>query len=203
MGPFVEISIEPWGGPRIARERPLLPNGTLAMVFFLFAETMFFAGLISAYWVLRSGFEVWPPADQPRLPVGATAFNTAFLLLSGLTMVQAWRSLAQPYTGKLKFWLAATLGLGSVFLLLQGYEWVRLIGFGLTTRSSLYGGTFYLLIGMHALHVLGALIFLVLALGKIRGFLIQSRQRRLVTQAALYWFFVVMLWPVLYGLVYF
>jgi len=203
MGPFVDIAVPAWGAPRTTRERELLPNGTVAMVFFLFSEVMFFAGLISAYWVLRSGFEVWPPPGQPRLPAGTTAFNTAFLLLSGLTMIQAWRSAAKLYAGQLRFWLGTTVGLGAIFLVLQGYEWVRLIGFGLTSRSSLYGGTFYLLIVMHALHVLGAVVFLGLMLRKIRGFLIQTRQRRLVAQAALYWLFVVLLWPVLYGLVYF
>jgi len=50
-------------------------------------------------------------------------------------------------------------GLGGVFLLVQGYEWVRLVQFGLTLSSDAYGTTFYTLIGAHAAHVLGALVW--------------------------------------------
>ncbi|MFO1464478.1 MAG: cytochrome c oxidase subunit 3 [bacterium] len=187
----------------LPREKPLLPSGTLAMVFFLFSETMFFAGLISAYLVLRSGFEVWPPAGQPRLPVAATAFNTALLLASGLTMLRAAKRAARPFAADLRLWLGLTLALGGGFLLLQGYEWVRLLSFGLTTTSSVYGGTFYLLIGAHALHVLGALVFLAVVFAKTRPFSTAPKSHHLVKLAAMYWLFVVLLWPVLYGLVYF
>ena len=56
------------------------------------------------------------------------------------------------------YWVwALTAALGGVFLLIQGYEWARLIHFGLTVSSSIYGGLFYTLIGFHAFHVAGAL----------------------------------------------
>ncbi len=79
---------------------------------------------------------------------------------------------------------------------LQGYEWVRLIGFGLTTTSSIYGGFFYLIVGAHALHVLAGLTFLAAVFWLCRS-------RATVVAASIYWFFVVGLWPVLDGLVYF
>src|SRR5210317_2226857 len=62
-------------------------NGVLGMVFLIITEVMFFAGLISAYLVNRAGNPVWPPDDQPRLPVEITAINTLILLLSGLFFV--------------------------------------------------------------------------------------------------------------------
>src|SRR3990170_3089509 len=60
----------------------------VGMLIFLGAETMLFAGFVTAYLVFRLGAPVWPPPLQPRLPVGVTAVSTAVLLLSGYTM---WR----------------------------------------------------------------------------------------------------------------
>src|SRR3990172_8513555 len=70
----------------------------VGMLIFLGAETMLFAGFVTAYLVFRLGAPVWPPPLQPRLPVGVTAVSTAVLLLSGYTM---WRALrAGPAGGR-------------------------------------------------------------------------------------------------------
>ncbi|MCC7345199.1 MAG: heme-copper oxidase subunit III [Deltaproteobacteria bacterium] len=201
MGPYVEYM--PRGIRFAPKERAFASNAVLGMVLFLLAELMFFTGLISAYLVLRSGAGVWPPPGQPRLPIEATAVNTLLLLASGVTMVLARGRALCPAPSAYRGWLAATLLLGAAFVAIQGFEWVRLIGYGLTTNSSIYGGTFYLLIGVHALHVLGGLAVLVYALRKTRGFLPAAGRGRRLTVAAMYWLFVVLLWPVLYGLVYF
>ena len=53
------------------------------------AESMFFAALISALFILRLGMPVWPPPLQPRLPVGVTTANTVVLLFSSLAMMSS------------------------------------------------------------------------------------------------------------------
>jgi len=98
--------------------------------------------------------------------------------------------------------LATTAALGGIFLAIQGFEWIRLIHFGLTVSSSVYGGLFYTLIGFHGLHVLAALIWLltVFALTQQGRF---SKEHHVGLQTCcMYWTFVVGLWPVLYGLIY-
>ena len=120
------------------------------MLFFLVAETMFFAGLISAFFVLRLGAPVWPPPLQPRLPVLVTGLNTLVLLASSLAMIAALRALRRGAGRALVERLAATAALGALFLAVQGYEWARLIHYGLTVTSGAYGATFYTLIGFHA-----------------------------------------------------
>jgi heme/copper-type cytochrome/quinol oxidase subunit 3 len=98
--------------------------------------------------------------------------------------------------------LGLTIALGGGFLLIQGYEWARLIHFGLTVSSSIYGALFYTLIGFHAFHVAGALAWLIVVFARAtRGHF--SRQKNTGLQVcAMYWTFVVALWPILYGLVY-
>lgn len=167
-------------------------TGKVGMLIFLAAETMFFAGLIAAYWILRGRASPWPPLGQPRLPVLATGVNTIILLCSAYTMGRAEKSL---------FWLKMTWVGGALFLLLQGREWVRLIGFGMKGAGNIYAGIFYLVIGVHAAHVLAALIFLFFVILKIRKETGEAVQNRLEV-ARIYWFFVVGIWPLLYVLVY-
>lgn len=176
---------------------PALPNGVLGMLIFLATEAMFFAGLISALLVLRAGAAAWPPPGQPRLPVVVTGANTLVLLASGWTM---WRALARRRrTQEAVRWLAATIGLGALFLLVQGSEWVRLIGYGLRVDSGTFGSLFYTLIGAHGLHVLGGLVVVLLALRQVRrGGASVGR----LEACRLYWVFVVGIWPLLYALVY-
>jgi heme/copper-type cytochrome/quinol oxidase subunit 3 len=145
---------------------------------------------------------VWPPPLQPRLPVGLTALNTLVLLASSLTLVGALRALRREDRRGLVRGLARTAGLGTLFLLVQGAEWVRLVQFGLTVSAGVYGATFYTLVGAHGAHVVGAVTWLsVVWRGAARGRYSLQRHVGLAT-CAMYWHFVVGLWPVLYVLVY-
>lgn len=174
----------------------------IAMLVFLAAETMFFAGFIAAFLVFRLGAPVWPPPFQPRLPLGMTGLNTLVLLASGMTMRKAVRAGRGADRRGFVTGLGVTAALGAAFLALQGSEWARLVAFGLTAASGVYGGLFYVLIGTHGAHVLGAL-------GWLAGLGARASAARVVEPVvahaavfALYWYFVVALWPVLYILVY-
>jgi heme/copper-type cytochrome/quinol oxidase subunit 3 len=180
----------------ISSARPLVPNGALGMALFIATEAMFFTGLISAFLVLRAQAPEWPPSDQPRLPVLVTGINTAVLLLSGWTMHRALAALRTGSAG-ISGWLGATAVLGAIFLGVQGFVWARLLAFGLTTTSSLYGATFYVLVGAHGLHVAGALVALFFVWRSA------SIGESLLLPMWMYWLFVVAVWPLLYGLVYF
>jgi heme/copper-type cytochrome/quinol oxidase subunit 3 len=193
------------GGPPAPPVRPNTPIGTnawLGTVMLLGAEAMFFAGLMGAFLVFRIGSAVWPPPFQPRLPTGITGINTLILLSSAVTMRWALQVGRRNDRARLVRLLSWTALLGAVFLLVQGYEWVRLLHFGLTVSSSVYGGLFYTLIGFHAAHVFGALIWLVVVwLNARQGKYTKQNDTGLQT-CSMYWIFVVALWPVLYGLVY-
>ena len=163
-----------------------------------------FAGLISAFLSIKTSLQPWPPAGQPRYPVGATALNTAILLASGLTMLlfrRSWARKGEPFE-KLTFLLLTTAFLGALFVALQGVEWARLINYGLTMKSSTYGAIFYVIIGFHGVHVFSA----VLWLGIMSALAVAKKfpQRMLGLEAVgIFWYFVVLVWPVLYGVVYF
>jgi cytochrome c oxidase subunit 3 len=170
----------------------------MAMLMFVVMEVMFFAGLISAFAIIKAGAMVWPPPDQPRLPIERTAVNTAALLASGAALLLARRAFRRDRTSVGRP-LAAAIGLGAFFVLFQGVEWMALIREGLTLTSSSLGSFFYLIVGLHALHAVIALGLLVYTWARLqRGWLASSQ----LATAEVFWYFVVGVWPVLYLTVY-
>ncbi|MCP4806249.1 MAG: heme-copper oxidase subunit III [Proteobacteria bacterium] len=183
---------------RTLERREVVPSPVLAMALFLFTETTMFLGLLSTYLILRTEIGSWPPAGQPRLPVEVTGVNTLVLLASGVVawrLLRAWDEGGEPAARRLLAW---TTVLGVLFLVIQGREWVELVSFGLTFDSGLYGATFTLLIGAHALHLAVAVLAMIWGWYKVGRGLTRGGLGAL----RLYWFFVVGIWPLLYGLVY-
>ena len=181
---------------------PVVSNARLGMVIFLAAEVMFFSGLIGAYIVFRVATPLWPPAGLPKLPLGITGVNTVILVASGFTMRRGLVAIRTGSVGALGRWLGWTALLGTVFLVVQGAEWTRLIGHGLTLREGTYGAIFYTLIGFHAIHVLGAVLWLLAVLLGIKQNRYSAERHTTVVLCGMYWYFVCALWVVLFGLVY-
>jgi len=180
------------------REPPVISNGVLGMTLFVLTEIMVFAGMISAFSIVRASSAIWPPPNQPRLPVEETLINTAALLLSGGLLYLAQRRFSEDRASARKP-LVASIVLGAVFVVLQGWEWVSMIAQGLTLTSSTLGSFFYLIIGTHALHAIAALGMLIHAWRRLeRGWLQPSQ----LATAAVLWYFVVGMWPVIYWRVY-
>jgi cytochrome c oxidase subunit 3 len=169
------------------------------MLIFIFTEAMLFAGLISAHTITKASSAVgWPPPGQPRLPVENTAVNTAALLLSGVLVFFAQRRFRRGRAAAFAP-LAGGIALGAFFVGFQGVEWVGLIREGLTLTSSTHGAFFYLIVGVHALHALAALAALVWAARTLRRAVLPPST---LAAAALFWYFVVGIWPVIYLRVY-
>jgi cytochrome c oxidase subunit III len=186
-------------GAVVRRGTPVY-SGLLGMMFLIFTELMMFAGLISAFVIVKAGAidGVWPPVGQPRLPVEATAFNTLVLLASGIVMFRASRRFdLDPSSAKKP--LGVAMGLGIFFVLFQGKEWLDLLSQGLTMTHTTYGSFFYLIVGFHGLHAVIAIfsvgwLYLRVSSGTARASQVKT--------TALFWYFVVSLWPILYWLVY-
>lgn len=189
---------------QMTENRPL-SNAKLAVLILLGSETMLFSGLIGAFLVFRMGSVAWPPLSlaEIQLPRLVTGINTILLVISGYTMFQALRSIQLDRVKLFQNLLILTGALGLVFLIIQGWEWIQLIEKGLTLQSGVYGAIFYVLIGCHAVHVLGAVIWLTIVIGMAISGRFSSDSYTGVETCTIYWIYVVALWPILYFLVYF
>jgi heme/copper-type cytochrome/quinol oxidase subunit 3 len=189
-------------GITVGRRREVVPSSVLGMLVFVGTEVMFFSGLISAFTITRAGSPplAWTLPSGLVLPAAETAFNSAALLLSGVLMFLAhrhWRAKAPEKAARM---LLAATGLGALFVLLQGREWWGLLSQGVTMQSSSLGAFFYLIVGTHAVHAIGAIVGLAVAWSRMRrgtltpGFFFGAQT---------FWYFVVGIWPVIYIRVYF
>jgi heme/copper-type cytochrome/quinol oxidase subunit 3 len=184
-----------------APRRGFTDHGVFGMALFVFTEVMLFLGFISAYLIVENAAApgAWPPPDQPRLPVERTAFNTAVLLASGALLFLAHRAFRARGPAAARRPMLAALLCGAFFVAFQGVEWAALIAQGLTLHSSQIGAFFYLIVGAHAAHALAAVVALgacawALHAGTLKPSVFGTTQ--------VFWYFVVLMWPALYWLVY-
>ena len=160
---------------------------------------------------------VWPsaaagvtasPADivEPFQTVGPfwlPTINTALLLTSGVTMTIAHHALREGHRAKTIAFMWATVILGVVFLIVQGYEYYHAyVDLNLKLTSGIYGSTFFMLTGFHGFHVLvGMLMLFFITLRLQKGHFTVEKHFGF-EGAAWYWHFVDVVWLGLYILVY-
>jgi cytochrome c oxidase subunit 3 len=159
----------------------------LGMALFFVSESVFFFMLLLAFIIFR-GVSVKMAAETLNLPL--TSAYTICLVASGLTV---WRA-ARPDWGGSRLWLAGTILLGSVFLLGQGSECLRVLRHGVTVSQSLFGTTFFTLAAIHGTHVLVGILLLV---GMLR-----IADAEVVRTVASFWLFVAGVWIVIFSVVY-
>lgn len=183
------------------RNKPVVPSAVLGTLIFVVSEVMFFSGLISAHTISKASAlpGLWPMPGQPRLPAEATALNTALLLLSGVVLFISY-VLWKKQQASAHYVTLAAWGLGAAFVALQGVEWSALLSQGLTLGSSPMGSFFYVIVGAHAAHAVVALLAMFYAWAQMaRG----KMSAGLFFAVQTFWYFVVLMWPVIYARVYF
>jgi len=161
----------------------------LATWFLLTGIGMLFGGFASAYIVLR-GVPSWESVHLPSL-VWA---NTALLLISSVTLEKARRAVRKDNIRALRQWLMVTGIIGIVFVAGQVEVWRKLSAAGTYLSGNLHGSFFYVLSGMHAVHILGGLIALSLVIRKAWAGLLNSGSFEPVRLCATYWHFMGGVW---------
>lgn len=154
---------------------------------------MMFAGLSSAFIVKRSQAN-WLSYKIP-LPF---YYSTAVIIISSIAILIAKKKFAErqmkPYAG----WLAFTAVLGCAFVTLQYVGFVELWNQGVTITRNVSFSFLYVLVGLHAIHVLGGLVALI-----VLFFRSQNKKHRVYSAVpiqvmATYWHFVDLLWLYLF-----
>jgi len=172
-----------------------VPAATIGLGVFLAVVVTLFALLISAYF-MRMQLADWAQMPAPKL----LWFNTGVLVLSSAALqyahVAARRGQIEDVGGGL---IAGGL-FASAFLVGQLFAWRQLNAEGYFLATNPANAFFYLLTGLHGLHLLGGLAALALTIDKVwRG--VELGQVRLsVRLCALYWNFLLVLWLVLFTL---
>jgi cytochrome c oxidase subunit 3 len=186
-----------------ARPDTGLYNGKLGIWLFLASEVMLFGALFSTLVLLRTGAPTWPHGWEV-LNVPLATVNTFVLILSSVTVVLAWANLRLGELRKAKLFLLATLLCGFGFMIIKGIEYGTKFSHGLGPATNNFYATYFVLTGLHGLHVLGGMVVFAYLLftadkwyGEHRG---QFTNRVEVT--GLYWHFVDLVWIFLFPTLY-
>lgn len=186
-----------------AYEPTPIPVWRWGMWFFLASEIAVFGGMLTCFILFRWRNPAWAmEASQTLRSVGWT-INTVILLTSSLTMILAHHfalgSGGVALSGaeraqKASRYLLLTLLLGLCFLTLNPYEYVHEIESGLVPSKSLFWGFYFLMTGLHALHMIAGLIANFIVFLGVR----KNHHLQRVEAIGLYWHFVDLVWIFLF-----
>ena len=180
-----------------------LTNGRIGLWLFLASELMLFAGLYAGYLLLRTGTPDWP-SGRELLQVEMAGLNTVVLLAASWTMWRAVRAIGRDDYYACRGHLLSSFLLGAVFVGVKLTEYRMKWADGLVPATDNFYGTYYVLTGVHALHVLGGLLATLWLLGP-GGRLFKTEPRHFVLRVgylATYWYFVDSVWLVIFPSLY-
>lgn len=193
------------GGDDSARQFTPDHRYRIGMWVALCSITMLFTALTSAY-IVRSRLSTandWQPIFVPHM----LWLSTALILLSSVTFEASRRLLRRGDDRGYRRWLTATVLLGVGFLLTQLLAWRELVAQGIYLNTNPHSSFFYLLTGVHALHLLGGILMGTYLLARAWRGQSELRAPRALRQdsanaAALYWHFMDGLWIYLFLLLF-
>lgn len=161
----------------------------LATWILLTAITMLFAGLSSAYIVLR-GVPEWQNITLP----GLVWANTLILFSSSVAIEFARAAVRKNRTAGMKQWLGVSGILGIAFLVGQFAVWRQLVQAGVYLQTTLHSSFFYVLTGAHALHLAGGIVGLMVVLRKAFTNRLTAENHEPLKVWGLYWHFMDFVW---------
>jgi cytochrome c oxidase subunit 3 len=182
------------------RHRPDRPSMlAVGVIIWLGSEVMFFSSLFAAFFTIRAHASVWPPAGA-HLDVIRAGIFTAVLVSSSFTMQKAVFDQERGNRRSAKIFVVATLILGALFVANQFFEWVDLSHNPATNPTvTSYGSLFYIMSGLHGLHVTLGLVAMIFLLGRLKGPKGDPGETAVFQGVSYYWHFVDVVWIGLYA----
>jgi cytochrome c oxidase subunit 3 len=150
---------------------------------------MMFAGLTSAYIVKRNQAN-WQSFELPAF----FWYSTAAILLSSATIYLAEKAFKQREMKKYRSLVIATLVLGVLFIVFQLLGFQQLWAKQITLITNVSYSFMYVIVGLHAAHVLGGLIALIVLFAKAFSTRTRTYNSIPVELVSTYWHFVDVLW---------
>ncbi len=180
-----------------------LYNGKLGIWLFLASEVMLFGALFSTLVLLRTSAPSWPHGKS-ILNVPLATVNTFVLIGSSVTVILAWAYLRLGELKKAKLFLLMTLLCGFGFLGIKAIEYGTKFSHGQFPRTNNFFATYYVMTGLHGLHVIGGMVvFAYLLLTADKWYATKRDQfTNRVEVTGLYWHFVDLVWIFLFPILY-
>ncbi len=164
-----------------------------AMWLFMVTVVMLFAAWTSAY-IVRQAEGNWLEYDLPEV----FWVTSGIVVLSSMCLQWAYASAKKDNFVQLRIGMVLTVVLGIAFLVGQWYSWIALVDREVFFVGNPAGSFLYVMTGMHGLHLISGLLFLIIVL--ISSFRLKVHAKSLVAMemATTYWHFLGGLWLYLF-----
>jgi len=182
-------------------QTPLIAGvANIGLPIFIISEVFIFLSLFVSYWMMRLGFEYWPPEGTPHIGKILPLVMTVILVSSSITCHVAEEKLDHGNLSGFNAWWMLSIALGVLFLGCTLYEWNSLINEDFVPSTNAYSTAFYTITGFHASHVLVGLgAFVAVLLPALGG----RTNKTFVTCVSVYWHFVDVVWFFVASQIYF
>jgi cytochrome c oxidase subunit 3 len=164
-----------------------------AMWLFIGSVVMLFASLTSAY-IVRQAEGNWLYFELPPI----LTVSTVVILLSSITMQWAYWSAKKDKVEMVKILVTATSVLGLAFLVLQFEGWKALVTNQVYLVGNPSGSFLYVITGLHGLHLVSAIVFLLIVLVSTYRYRVHSKNLTQIEMCTTYWHFLGGLWLYLF-----
>jgi cytochrome c oxidase subunit 3 len=186
--------------------------GKIGMWLFLFTELFLFGGLFLVYAVFRSQHSTSFHTAASELDAFIGTLNTVVLLISSMTVAMSITAVRKRQKQRAMLLVGITIILALVFMVNKYFEWSHKFHLNLYPGSEvmknleqgeiLFFGLYYMMTGLHAIHVIVGVILLSINLVKIKGSKVTHENYHLLENSALYWHLVDLIWIFLFPLLY-
>lgn len=184
----------------------------LGMWLFLFTEILLFGGLFLLYAVYLKRYPQEFAAAGKQLNWVMGTANTVILLTSSLCAAMAVTAVQRGESRRAVLLIGGTILCAAGFMVIKYFEWSAKIGHGIYPGSehlktgapgeSVFFSLYFMITGIHGLHVLIGGAFLALVALKVRSGAINSENYILLENGALYWHLVDLIWIFIFPLYY-
>ena len=175
-------------------QKPLSMNPKkFALWLFIASVVMLFASLTSAY-IVREAEGNWVYFELPQL----FYVTSVIVILSSVTMQLSYMAAKKDDINKVKLWIVITSILGLSFLVGQVLAWKDLVLSSVYLVGNPSGSFLYIITGLHALHVVSAVVFLFVVLAATFKFKVHSQRLAQMEMCLTYWHFLSVLWLYLF-----
>lgn len=164
-----------------------------AMWLFMATVMMLFASLTSAY-IVREAEGNWLYFELPSL----FYYTSVVIVVSSITMQLAYFAAKKDQVERIKSMLVITALLGGLFLVGQFMAWGQLVRDSIYLVGNPSGSFLYVLTGLHGLHIISAVIFLLITLNSAFKLRTNSRNMAQIEMCTTYWHFLGALWIYLF-----
>ena len=193
MAPIIKTGSESVEVVRDSRATLSMHPKKFAMWLFIVTVVMIFAAMTSAY-IVRQSEGNWLEFDLPQ----SFWLTSGIILLSSVTMHWAYVSAKRDNLKSLRIAMITTTLLGVAFLIGQYLAWGDLVAMDVYFVGNPGGSFVYVLSGLHAAHLIGGVVFLLITLVSVLRYRVHAKSMDQIEMCATYWHFLDGLWLYLF-----